>query len=138
MQSAPETSKQPPFLFQHALGEATNVLVIDESVGSGPDQCRDRFPVDAPGVSRLDQKAGPSLFSMHQPTSCRRGEHPHYVRDCPPNRDSPHAERRSVHQQRHYHRLRELRRELPLRRDQMADVDPRPGFLETTTEEVHG
>ncbi len=39
MQASPEASQLLSFLFQHGLGEATNVLVIDESLCVGCDQC---------------------------------------------------------------------------------------------------
>jgi Fe-S-cluster-containing dehydrogenase component/thioredoxin reductase/CRP-like cAMP-binding protein len=85
MQSAPETSQVLSFLFQHGLGEATNVLVIDETLCVGCDQCETACASTHEGVSRLDRKAGPSFFSLHLPTSCRHCEHPHCMRDCPPN-----------------------------------------------------
>jgi len=85
MQAAPEASQLLSFLFKHGLGEATNVLVIDESLCVGCDQCETACAATHDGVSRLDRKAGPSFYSLHLPTSCRHCEHPHCMRDCPPN-----------------------------------------------------
>jgi Fe-S-cluster-containing dehydrogenase component/thioredoxin reductase/CRP-like cAMP-binding protein len=84
MQAAPESSELLSFLFKHGLGEATNVLVIDESLCVGCDQCETACSSTHSGVSRLDRKAGPSFFSLHLPTSCRHCEHPHCMKDCPP------------------------------------------------------
>jgi len=84
MQAAPEASQLLSFLFQHGLGEATNVLVIDESLCVGCDQCETACASTHSGVSRLDRKAGPSFYSLHLPTSCRHCEHPHCMKDCPP------------------------------------------------------
>jgi Fe-S-cluster-containing dehydrogenase component/thioredoxin reductase/CRP-like cAMP-binding protein len=84
MQAAPEATQLLSFLFQHGLGEATNVLVIDESLCVGCDQCETACASTHFGVSRLDRKAGPSFYSLHLPTSCRHCEHPHCMKDCPP------------------------------------------------------
>jgi Fe-S-cluster-containing dehydrogenase component/CRP-like cAMP-binding protein len=85
MQSVPEASGLMSFLLQHGVGEATNVLVIDEQLCVGCDQCETACASTHDGVSRLDRKAGPSFYSLHLPTSCRHCEHPHCMRDCPPN-----------------------------------------------------
>ncbi|HEV7714031.1 MAG TPA: cyclic nucleotide-binding domain-containing protein, partial [Steroidobacteraceae bacterium] len=85
MQSAPEAGKLMSFLLSHGVGEATNVLVIDEQLCVGCDQCETACASTHEGVSRLDRKAGPSFYSLHLPTSCRHCEHPHCMRDCPPN-----------------------------------------------------
>jgi thioredoxin reductase/Fe-S-cluster-containing dehydrogenase component/CRP-like cAMP-binding protein len=85
MQSVPEASGLMSFLLSHGVGEATNVLVIDEQLCVGCDQCETACASTHDGVSRLDRKAGPSFYSLHLPTSCRHCEHPHCMRDCPPN-----------------------------------------------------
>jgi Fe-S-cluster-containing dehydrogenase component len=59
--------------------------VIDEQLCVGCDQCETACASTHNGVSRLDRKAGPSLYSLHLPTSCRHCEHPHCMKDCPPN-----------------------------------------------------
>jgi Fe-S-cluster-containing hydrogenase component 2/CRP-like cAMP-binding protein len=85
MQAKPEAGQVLSFLMAHGVGEATNVLVIDESLCVGCDQCENACAGTHQGVSRLDRKAGPSFFSLHLPTSCRHCEHPHCMKDCPPD-----------------------------------------------------
>lgn len=85
MQAEPQASKVFSYLMSHGLGEATSVLVIDEDLCVGCDQCEKACAATHDGVSRLDRSAGPSLFSLHLPTSCRHCEHPHCMQDCPPN-----------------------------------------------------
>jgi Fe-S-cluster-containing dehydrogenase component/thioredoxin reductase/CRP-like cAMP-binding protein len=83
MQARPEQGKVLSFLMANGVGEATSVLVIDESLCIGCDQCERACAVTHDGVSRLDRKAGPSFDSLHLPTSCRHCEHPHCMDDCP-------------------------------------------------------
>ena len=85
MQAQPQAGKVFSYLMSHGLGEATSVLVIDEDLCVGCDQCEKACAATHEGVSRLDRSAGPSLFSLHLPTSCRHCEHPHCMTDCPPN-----------------------------------------------------
>src|SRR4030095_12553284 len=37
------------------------------------------------GASRLNREAGPTFAQLHVPTSCRHCEHPHCMKDCPPD-----------------------------------------------------
>jgi Fe-S-cluster-containing hydrogenase component 2 len=83
MQARPQQGKMVSFLMANGVGEATSVLVIDESLCIGCDQCERACAVTHDGVSRLDRKAGPSFDSLHLPTSCRHCEHPHCMDDCP-------------------------------------------------------
>jgi Fe-S-cluster-containing dehydrogenase component/CRP-like cAMP-binding protein/thioredoxin reductase len=85
MQAQPEAGNVFSYLMSHGLGEATSVLVIDENLCVGCDQCEKACAATHDGVSRLDRSAGPSLYSLHLPTSCRHCEHPHCMRDCPPS-----------------------------------------------------
>jgi thioredoxin reductase/Fe-S-cluster-containing hydrogenase component 2/CRP-like cAMP-binding protein len=85
MQAQPEAGDMLSFLMSNGVGEATNMLVIDESLCVGCDQCEKACAGTHDGVSRLDRRAGPSFYSLHLPTSCRHCEHPHCMRDCPPN-----------------------------------------------------
>jgi Fe-S-cluster-containing hydrogenase component 2/CRP-like cAMP-binding protein len=85
LQARPEASGVFSYLMSHGLGEATSVLVIDEELCVGCDQCERACASTHGGISRLDRSAGPSLYSLHLPTSCRHCEHPHCMRDCPPN-----------------------------------------------------
>jgi Fe-S-cluster-containing dehydrogenase component/thioredoxin reductase/CRP-like cAMP-binding protein len=83
MQARPEQGKVLSFLMANGVGEATSVLVIDESLCIGCDQCERACAATHGGISRLDRKAGPSFDSLHLPTSCRHCEHPHCMDDCP-------------------------------------------------------
>jgi cGMP-dependent protein kinase 2 len=73
------------FLVENGIGEATDVLLIDEKLCVGCDNC-ERACADAhEGLSRLDREAGKTYAHLHVPTSCRHCEHPHCMADCPPN-----------------------------------------------------
>jgi CRP-like cAMP-binding protein/thioredoxin reductase/Pyruvate/2-oxoacid:ferredoxin oxidoreductase delta subunit len=71
------------FLMQQGLGEATDVLLIDESLCVRCDNCEKACAETHHGVSRLNREAGPTFANIHVPTSCRHCEHPHCMKDCP-------------------------------------------------------
>jgi CRP-like cAMP-binding protein/thioredoxin reductase/Fe-S-cluster-containing hydrogenase component 2 len=73
------------FLVSQGLGEATDVLLIDESLCIRCDNCEKACAETHGGTSRLDREAGPTYASIHVPTSCRHCEHPHCMKDCPPD-----------------------------------------------------
>ncbi|WP_439491394.1 cyclic nucleotide-binding domain-containing protein [Blastomonas fulva] len=73
------------FLVDNGLGEATDVLLIDEKLCVGCDNCEKACADSHDGLSRLDREAGRSYAHLHVPTSCRHCEHPHCMADCPPN-----------------------------------------------------
>ena len=73
------------FLMEQGLGEATDVLVINESLCVGCDQCERACAATHGEVGRLNRKAGASFANLHVPTSCRHCEHPHCMKDCPPD-----------------------------------------------------
>jgi len=73
------------FLLQQGVGEATDVLLIDESLCIRCDNCEKACADTHFGSSRLDRAAGPSFDNLHVPTSCRHCEHPHCMKDCPPD-----------------------------------------------------
>ncbi len=83
MQARPDAGNILSFLMSHGVGEATNVLVIDETLCIGCDQCETACASTHQNVSRLDRRAGPTFQSLHLPTSCRHCEHPHCMSDCP-------------------------------------------------------
>jgi Fe-S-cluster-containing hydrogenase component 2 len=85
MESAPEAGDLISFLMQQGLGEATDVLLIDESLCIGCDNCETACAETHAGTSRLDRAAGPSYAQVHVPTSCRHCEDPHCMKDCPPD-----------------------------------------------------
>ena len=73
------------FLMAQGLGEATDVLLIDESLCVHCDQCETACAATHGQLSRLDREAGARYANLHIPTSCRHCEHPHCMKDCPPD-----------------------------------------------------
>ncbi len=78
-------TEQAKFLIAQGIGEATDVLLIDERLCVGCDNCEKACADSHDGLSRLDREAGKSFAHLHVPTSCRHCEHPHCMADCPPN-----------------------------------------------------
>ena len=72
------------FLVDNGVGEATDVLLIDENLCVGCDNCEKACADSHEGISRLDREAGRTFAHLHVPTSCRHCEHPHCMADCPP------------------------------------------------------
>jgi CRP-like cAMP-binding protein/thioredoxin reductase/ferredoxin-like protein FixX len=72
-------------LLGQGLGEATDVLLIDESLCVQCNNCERACAETHNGISRLDRQAGPTFATIHVPTSCRHCEHPHCMKDCPPD-----------------------------------------------------
>jgi len=81
----PESGDVLSFFMQQGLGESTDVLIIDESLCVGCNNCEKACAETHDGTSRLDREAGASFESMHVPISCRHCEHPHCMKDCPPD-----------------------------------------------------
>lgn len=73
------------FLMQQGIGEATDVLLIDLSLCIRCDNCETACAETHQGSSRLNREAGPTLANIHIPASCRHCEHPHCMKDCPPD-----------------------------------------------------
>lgn len=73
------------FLIDNGIGEATDVLLIDENLCVGCDNCEKACADSHEGLSRLDREAGRTYAHLHVPTSCRHCEHPHCMSDCPPD-----------------------------------------------------
>ena len=78
-------SQTASFLVDNGIGEATDVLLIDENLCVGCDNCEKACADSHDGLSRLDREAGRTYAHLHVPTSCRHCEHPHCMADCPPN-----------------------------------------------------
>ena len=85
MQGAPVGGDIISFLIAQGAGEATDILLIDESLCVRCDNCEKACAETHGGTSRLDREAGPTFASVHVPTSCRHCEHPHCMKDCPPD-----------------------------------------------------
>ena len=85
MQAAPEGGDVISFLVSQGVGEATDILLIDEALCVRCDNCEKACAETHNGTSRLDREAGPTFATVHVPTSCRHCEHPHCMKDCPPD-----------------------------------------------------
>jgi len=73
------------FLERAGVGEATDLLLIDEALCVRCDNCEKACAETHGGVSRLDREAGPNFDTIHVPTSCRHCENPKCMTDCPPD-----------------------------------------------------
>jgi CRP-like cAMP-binding protein/thioredoxin reductase len=85
MEAQPDTGDILSFLMAQGLGEATDVLLIDESLCIRCNNCEVACAETHQGTSRLDREAGPTFANVHVPTSCRHCEHPHCMKECPPD-----------------------------------------------------
>src|SRR4029450_3572912 len=85
MESQPDPGNIIAFLLQQGVGEATDVLLIDESLCVRCDNCEKACADVHAGPSPLTREAGPTFAQIHVPTSCRHCEHPHCMKDCPPD-----------------------------------------------------
>jgi len=85
MANAPESGGIIQFLVEQGVSEATDVLLIDESLCVRCDNCEKACAEAHEGISRLRREAGPTFHNVHVPTSCRHCEHPHCMADCPPD-----------------------------------------------------
>ncbi len=85
MESQTQSGNIISYLLQQGIGEATDVLLIDESLCIRCDNCEKACADTHEGTSRLNREAGPTYAQLHVPTSCRHCEHPHCMKDCPPD-----------------------------------------------------
>lgn len=83
--SAEDGEDMLSFLMGQGLGEATDVLLIDEDLCVACDFCEQACAATHNGTSRLNRKAGPTYAHIHIPTSCRHCEDPSCMKDCPPD-----------------------------------------------------
>jgi|CXWL01.1.fsa_nt_gi CRP-like cAMP-binding protein/Fe-S-cluster-containing hydrogenase component 2/thioredoxin reductase len=85
MEDQAESGSLITFLMKQGIGEATDVLLIDQSLCVRCNNCEKACGDVHDGTSRLHLEAGPSMAQIHVPTSCRHCEHPHCMKDCPPD-----------------------------------------------------
>jgi Fe-S-cluster-containing hydrogenase component 2/thioredoxin reductase/CRP-like cAMP-binding protein len=85
MEAQYESGKLMGFLMDKGLGEATNAMVIDESLCIGCDNCETACAETHQGVSRLNRAEGATYNNIHIPIACRHCEHPYCMKDCPPD-----------------------------------------------------
>src|SRR5258706_14230041 len=81
MQALPSGGDIITFLLSQGAGEATDILLIDESLCVRCDNCEKACAETHGGTSRLDRHAGPTFASGHAPISRRPCEHPHFRKD---------------------------------------------------------
>ena len=85
MANLPDAGGIIQFMVEQGVSEATDVLLIDESLCVRCDNCEKACAESHEGISRLNREAGPTFANVHVPTSCRHCEHPHCMADCPPD-----------------------------------------------------
>jgi CRP-like cAMP-binding protein/NAD-dependent dihydropyrimidine dehydrogenase PreA subunit len=85
MESKAQSDELFNFLMDEGVGEATDVLLIDYSLCIRCNHCETACADTHGGTSRLNRAAGPTHANIHIPSSCRHCEHPHCMKDCPPN-----------------------------------------------------
>jgi len=73
------------FLLNQGVGEASDVLLINESMCIQCNNCETACAETHQGVSRLNREAGPSFANFHLPVACRHCENPSCMKDCPPD-----------------------------------------------------
>ncbi len=83
MHNRPDAGNIIEFLVAQGVGEATDILLIDENLCVGCNNCEKACAETHDGISRLNREAGPTYNAVHVPTSCRHCEHPHCMSDCP-------------------------------------------------------
>lgn len=83
--SSGESSGLIKFLIDQGVGEATDVLLIDYSKCIRCNNCETACADVHDGTSRLSREAGATYEQIHVPASCRHCEHPHCMKDCPPD-----------------------------------------------------
>lgn len=86
----PEQENIDELITETGLHEATDLLVIDESLCIRCDNCEDACAATHLGVSRLDREAGPTFArregpQVHIPVACQHCENPKCMTDCPPD-----------------------------------------------------
>jgi CRP-like cAMP-binding protein/Fe-S-cluster-containing hydrogenase component 2/thioredoxin reductase len=73
------------FLMAEGAGEASNMLLIDETLCIHCNNCEVACAESHDGVSRLRREKGPTLAHVHIVESCRHCEQPYCMKDCPPD-----------------------------------------------------
>jgi len=77
--------KLTDFLLNEGMKEATDLLVINDDLCVGCDNCETACAETHDGTSRFNRAGGKAYASVHVPISCRHCEVPHCMNDCPPD-----------------------------------------------------
>lgn len=80
-----ESSGVIRFLMEQGAGEATDMLLIDYARCIRCNNCEKGCADVHDGTSRFSREAGPTYETLHIPASCRHCEHPHCMKECPPD-----------------------------------------------------
>lgn len=73
------------FLLKQGVGDASDLLVIDEALCVQCNNCETACAESHGGTSRLKREAGATFARVHLPVACRHCENPHCMKDCPPD-----------------------------------------------------
>ncbi|WP_397572537.1 cyclic nucleotide-binding domain-containing protein [Silanimonas sp.] len=73
------------FLLKQGVGDASDLLVIDEGLCVQCNNCETACAESHGGTSRLKREAGATFARVHLPVACRHCENPHCMKDCPPD-----------------------------------------------------
>ncbi len=73
------------FLLAEGVGEASDILLINENLCIQCNNCETACADTHNGTARLNREQGPTFNNIHLPIACRHCEHPHCMKDCPPN-----------------------------------------------------
>lgn len=80
-----EQSDMTHFLLREGVGEASDILLINESMCIQCNNCETACAETHDGTSRLNRAAGSSFGELHLPVACRHCETPSCMKDCPPD-----------------------------------------------------
>ncbi len=84
-QSSRRESQLMRFLLGQGVGEASDVLLINETMCIQCNNCETACAETHNGTSRLRREMGPTFANIHLPSACRHCEHPQCMKDCPPD-----------------------------------------------------
>ena len=83
--SSPIASDALGFLLKNGAGEATDLLVINDSLCVGCDNCETACAETHGGITRVNRKEGPAFATIHIAVACRHCENPSCMKECPPD-----------------------------------------------------
>ncbi len=73
------------FMLGQGVGEASDILLINETICVQCNNCEIACAETHNGTSRLRREAGATFANIHIPDACRHCEHPECMKDCPPD-----------------------------------------------------